>query len=117
MHRGEYVSKSGKFPDTGGIKGADYEEYQWTRQAIRGPNSLLPGARKHNGKSQNYNQSFIAALIDAGDGKTTFIPATRGGNVILWGPHKRKAGYVVQFSPFLFAHDKGVSGKKYQYYS
>ncbi len=100
-----------------GIKGTDYEEYQSVRQAIKGPNSLLPGARKHDGKVQHYTQSFIAALIDAGGGKTALIPAPRGGNVIPWGPYKGKAGYVVQFSPFLFARDKAVGGKKYQYYS
>jgi hypothetical protein len=54
-YRGLYVSKTGKLPDTGGIKGTDYEEYISTRQAFcHGP---LPSSTKQDGKVRSYNYS------------------------------------------------------------
>jgi hypothetical protein len=117
--RGLYVSKSGKLPDTGGIKGTDYEEYQSVSQAVKGSNGLLPGAIRQDGLVQCYTYSFIAELIDAGnDRKITFVSKVKGGNVIQSGAHKGKAGYVVQFSPFLFTlGNGGGEPAKYQYFT
>jgi hypothetical protein len=71
--RGIYVSKSGKLPDTGGIMGIDYKEYQSVMQAISN-NGLLPCGIWQGGRKQGYTYSFIAALIDAGDGKNYIHP-------------------------------------------
>ena len=112
-YRGIYVSETGKLPDSGGIKGLDYEEYPSTRLATS--NGPLPSTTRLDGKYQRYNYSYIAKLIVEGnDGKTTFIPRVKGGNWIKWGTHKGKNGYVVQFSPFLFV---GEGTAKYPYFS
>jgi hypothetical protein len=113
--------KSGLLPDTGGIKGTDYEEYQSTKKAA-GSNGLLPSLLRHYGRDGNLRKctnSLITELIDAGnDGKTTFISNVKGGNSIQSGAHKGKVGYVVQFSPFLFARSGGeAEPAKYQYFS
>jgi hypothetical protein len=85
-----------------------------------GSNGLLPGSfHDIDGNPRMMSYSFIAKLIDAGnDRKTAFISNVRGGNLIRSGPHKGKAGCVIQFSPFLFARgNKQAEPAKYQYFT
>jgi hypothetical protein len=114
--RGIYVLFSGLLPDTGGIEGTDYIEYQSVNQAIGSRGGVLPTmSARVNGKQNIHSYSYLLSLIKATDDGTLFIHAVRGPNVLSHGPHVTKRGYVIAFSPFIYAAKGGKSEiKKYK---
>jgi hypothetical protein len=97
---GIYVSSSGLLPDTGGIEGSNYIEYQSVRRAKVFFHQWLPMSMEI--RTCILIPIFCCLANEATEDGKLFIPVVKGPNVLSHGPHIMKRGYVIAFLPYIY---------------